>query len=73
MLDDSTKITLAQTISDSNKKLFGVGLHAINELHVRFPELSQKDMGVAWFGDGQQGQMPLLLNIPRVAVAYEGI
>ena len=73
MLDDSTKISLAQTISDSNKKLFGVGLHAINELHVRFPELAQKDMGVAWFGGGQQGQMPLLLNIPRVALAYEGI
>ena len=63
MLDDSTKISLAQTISDSNKKLFGVGLHAINELHVRFPDLTQKDMGVAWFGGGLQGQLPLLLNM----------
>ena len=63
MLDDGTKISLAQTINESNKKLFGVGLHAINELHVRFPELTQADMGVVWFGGGLQGQLPLLLNM----------
>ncbi len=43
--------------------MFGVGLHAINELHVRCPELTQADMVVVWFGGGLQGQLPLLLNM----------
>jgi hypothetical protein len=55
--------SLANTVSESNKKLFGVGLHAMNEMHVRFPELEPKDMRVVWFGAGLQGQLPVLFGM----------
>jgi hypothetical protein len=55
--------SLLRTVSDANRKLFGVGLHAINEMHVRFPDVPQSDMRLLWFGGGLQGQMPVLFAL----------
>jgi hypothetical protein len=33
----------------------------MNEMHTRFPDLQQADMGVVWFGAGLQGQLPVIL------------
>ena len=55
--------SLLRTVSDANQKMFGIGLHAINELHVRFPDVKQSDMCVWWFGGGLQGQLPVLLAL----------
>lgn len=40
--------------------MFAVGLHVINEMHVRFPDLEQDNMRVVWFGAALQGQVPVL-------------
>ena len=53
--------SLSNTVSDPNKKMFGIGLHVLNEMHTRFPDLDPKDMGVVWYGAGLQGQLPVLL------------
>jgi hypothetical protein len=41
--------------------MFGICLHVLNEMHTRFPNLRQADMGVVWFGAGLQGQLPVML------------
>ena len=53
--------SLSNTVSDPNKKMFGICLHVMNEMHTRFPDLQQADMGVVWFGAGLQGQLPVIL------------
>lgn len=55
--------SLLSTVSDSNKKLFAVGLYTLNELHVRYPSLPQSSMRVVWFGGGLQGQLPVLFGM----------
>jgi len=55
--------SLLSTVSASNRKLFAVGLHTMNEFQVRCPEVKQADMRVVWFGGGLQGQMPLLFAL----------
>jgi len=55
--------SLLSCVSDSNKKLFTVGLHALNELHVRCPSVPQSDMRVVWFGGGLQGHLPILFGM----------
>ena len=55
--------SLLSSVSDSNKKLFAIGLHALNELHARCPDLPQSDMRVVWFGGGLQGQLPVLFGM----------
>jgi len=56
---DATQ-SLSTTVSESNTKMFAVGLHVVNELHALFPALPQEDMRVVWFGAGLQGQVPVL-------------
>ena len=60
---ESGSQSLMNSVSDSNKKLFCVGLHALNELHARCPDAKQSDMRVVWFGGGLQGQLPALFGI----------
>ena len=55
--------SLLSSVSDSNKKLFAVGLHALNELHERCPDLPQSDLRVVWYGGGLQGQLPVLFGM----------
>jgi hypothetical protein len=55
--------SLLRTVSDSNKKMFCIGMHAINEMHVNFPDLQQSDMRLVWFGGGLQGQFPVLFAL----------
>jgi hypothetical protein len=55
--------SLLSTVSDSNKKFFSVGLHVLNELHVRCASLPQSDLRVVWFGGGLQGHLPVLFGM----------
>jgi hypothetical protein len=59
----SASHSLTNTVGDSNKKLFSVGLHVLNEMHERFPGLQQSDMRIVWFGAGSQGQLPVLFGM----------
>jgi hypothetical protein len=52
--------SLSTSVSESNTKMFAVGLHVVNEMHVRFPQLQQDEMRVVWFGAALQGQVPVL-------------
>jgi hypothetical protein len=58
-MEEATQ-SLFTTVSAANTKMFAVGLHAVNELHVRFPHLQQDEMRVVWFGAALQGQVPVL-------------
>ena len=55
--------SLLTTVSEPNRKMFAVGLHVINELHMRFPELAQENMRIVWFGAALQGQVPVLSGL----------
>ena len=55
--------SLLTTVSEPNRKMFAVGLHVINELHMRFPNLEQDKMRVVWFGAALQGQVPVLSGL----------
>ena len=55
--------SMLTTVSEPNRKMFAVGLHVINELHVRFPDLEQENMRIVWFGAALQGQVPVLSGL----------
>ena len=55
--------SLLTTVSEPNRKMFAVGLHVINEMHVRFPNLEQHNMRIVWFGAALQGQVPVLSGL----------
>ena len=61
--DSRMSPSLLTTVSEPNRKMFAVGLHVINELHARFPNLEQEKMRVVWFGAALQGQVPVLSGL----------
>lgn len=63
VLDSRMSPSLLTTVSEPNRKMFAVGLHVINELHMRFPDLGQDKMRIVWFGAALQGQVPVLSGL----------